>query len=47
MGFFSNIAMQLTKLLRMPPVKIADIIINNIKTEINIEGTYIKNVEKV
>lgn len=44
--FSSNIAMQLTKLLRMPPVKIADIIINNIKTEINIEGTYIKNVEK-
>ena len=32
--FSSNIAMQLTKLLRMPPVKIADIIINNIKLKL-------------
>ncbi|HHV97312.1 MAG TPA: arginine--tRNA ligase [Clostridiaceae bacterium] len=40
--FSTNIAMQLTKLLRMPPQKIADSVINNINTE----GTYIKRVEK-
>jgi len=40
--FSTNIAMQLTKLLRMSPQKIADSVISNI----NIEGTYIERVEK-
>ncbi|HOJ09877.1 MAG TPA: arginine--tRNA ligase [Clostridiales bacterium] len=40
--FSTNIAMQITKLLRMPPAKAASIIIENME----LNGTYIEKVEK-
>lgn len=40
--FSTNIAMQLTKLLRMPPVKIATSIIDNM----DLENSYVERVEK-